>query len=120
MSRRTGEVVAGNFLTKALRKQKDYKTIGEWKKEREKEKPKFKKTETLEEFKARGGQVKALEPVKVEQSPDSRYSFNDRKAGYNSNNNLFLKKTGSAASKHTAVKKELEKRLKRSKDAKKT
>jgi hypothetical protein len=92
-------------------------TRSEWIAKKKAEMPKFTKTETMEEFLARGGSVKTGETPKYESSGNSRYTFNDKRMGFIANERKFSKQTTKenaiGMSKASFVEKQLEKRVKR-------
>jgi hypothetical protein len=106
-----------------MNKQEGSLTRSQFKMEKNKNRPKFTKTETMEEFLARGGAVTKGEKPKYEQPKDSRFKFKERTSAYRGNVAIVRNKTfnedkafQSGMSKSKLIAQNLEKRVKRKKE----
>lgn len=92
-------------------------TRSQWVAQKIAERPKFSKTETLEEFKARGGAVKECEPCVNLFKSDSRFTFKEKRMAARQNVSILRKLTSGRGdigfNRARLVEANLEKRVKR-------
>jgi hypothetical protein len=101
----------GEFMT-TTKKRHPWKSRSEWVEEQKKNRPKFTKTETIEEFLARGNEIKKCElGFAVEPTENSKYSHKDKRGDWHELNSILP-----AKSKHKMIEEVVSKRVKRKKE----
>lgn len=113
-----GEIMGEFKLMSNLRKPGSYLTRAEFILQKVSERPKFKTTETVEEWLKRKelAEVPKIETPKYEQAKDSRFSFHEKSHPWVDNKKVFGAKNGFSVDK--IIKKNTAKRIKRKQESK--